>query len=129
MQFDFSRIVALCVPTAHKDPGILLGRSYRAWYGALLAGVAVVVLGGIHAGYEFMHIEDREVVITDPVTTARYRDADIKAALSRYDALRAAYQKNTSAAPALAPVPPVAEESVPATPDGEVATSSPLKVE
>jgi hypothetical protein len=129
MHFDSSHLKKLLVHTAKKDTGISLARAYRAWYGALCVGALMILTGGLHAGYEFMNIEAQEVVITDPVTTTRYREADIARALSRYDALQAASKKQLGEPATIREVAPAAVPAVEAKPEPVVATSSPLRVE
>jgi hypothetical protein len=127
MQFDFSHIKEHLMPTPTKDPGILLSRSYRIWYEALLVGLVVVGVGATHAWYEFMHIEENQVVVTDPVTTVRYRDVDINTALEHYDALKTVSLERgstTTPAPRSVPTPPARVDVAP-----QVATSSPAGVQ
>jgi hypothetical protein len=128
-QLDFTRIKKHFVHVSEKDPGILLSRSYRIWYEAILIGVLVVAAGATHAWYEFMHIEEGQVVVTDPVTTVRYRDVDINSALERYDARKAAslqYGNATTSVPrSIATPPPTTRIDV----APQVATSSPAGVQ
>lgn len=52
--------------------------------------VVTLVVGGI-AYYEFIMMQQEDLILTDPVQTARYRADEVKAALQQYDALRESY--------------------------------------
>lgn len=74
-----------------RDGGISLRRANHHWFLALMSSVVVTMVVGSIAYYEFVMMQKEDIILTDPVQTARYRADDVKAALEHYDARREAY--------------------------------------
>jgi hypothetical protein len=77
--------------SARRDPGISLRRANRHWFLALMASVVVTFAAGMVAYYEFIATQTEDVILTDPVQTARYRAENVQTALERYDSRREGY--------------------------------------
>lgn len=104
-----------------RDGGISLRRANHHWFLALMSGAVMALLVGSVAYYEFIMMQKEDLILTDPVQTARYRADDVKAALEHYDARREAYVIGT-------PDPRLNAQSLSES-DASVAPASTLKVE
>ncbi len=106
-----------------RDPGVSLHRTERHW---MLSLVAATIVASVTVGialFEFYMAEQEDVILTDPVATARYRAEDVKKALERYDARRESYVIGE-------PVPvPEKKIETPADTEGDVAAPPALRVE
>ena len=125
MTFSFNSVRHLFTRVKQKDVGISHARANRSWLITLVGVCFIVIVGAVAAGYEFMHIEGVDaVLIVDPVETTRYHDAEIKDALTKYDALKEEFASFMASKP-------VAPSSIPkiATTSSSVAPTTGVSVE
>ena len=104
-----------------RDGGISLRRANHHWFLALMSSAVVTLLVGGVAYYEFTMVQKEDIILTDPVQTARYRADAVKAALEYYDARREAY--------VIGAPDPRLNMSAESESDDTVAPASTLKVE